>query len=91
MFELHRKISPSDLIVGWFATGHDITDHSLLIHDYYCRVTASPIHITVDTSLAKGRIDMKVPCNTFLVKGRGTSRYPPRGIVSEWIIGTGLS
>uniref|UniRef100_A0A2P2HZ91 Eukaryotic translation initiation factor 3 subunit F n=1 Tax=Hirondellea gigas TaxID=1518452 RepID=A0A2P2HZ91_9CRUS len=59
MFELHRKISPSEVIVGWWATGHEITDHSLLIHDYYCRVTPSPIHLTVDTTVNKGKIELK--------------------------------
>ncbi|XP_018017383.1 eukaryotic translation initiation factor 3 subunit F-1 [Hyalella azteca] len=59
MHDLHRKISPGESIVGWWATGHEITDHSLLIHDYYCRVTTSPLHITVDTTLKKGKIEMK--------------------------------
>jgi len=59
MFELHRKVSPNDVIVGWFSTGHDILDHSLLIHDYYKRVATNPIHLTVDTTLQKGRLEYK--------------------------------
>jgi len=59
MFELHRKVSPNDIIVGWFSTGHDILDHSLLIHDYYKRVATNPIHLTVDTTLQRGRLDYK--------------------------------
>lgn len=59
MFELHSKVSPNDVIVGWFSTGHHILDHSLLIHDYYKRVVNNPIHLTVDTSLARGKIDFK--------------------------------
>jgi translation initiation factor 3 subunit F len=59
MYDLHRKISPGESIVGWWATGHEITGHSLLIHDYYCRLTGSPLHITVDTTLHKGKIEMK--------------------------------
>ncbi|EDM17929.1 eukaryotic translation initiation factor 3, subunit 5 (epsilon) (predicted), isoform CRA_d [Rattus norvegicus] len=33
MYELHKKVSPNELILGWYATGHDITEHSVLIHD----------------------------------------------------------
>lgn len=60
MYELHRKVNPNEVIVGWWATGHEITDHSLLIHDYYSRVTTSPIHLTVDTTLHGGRMNIKV-------------------------------
>lgn len=59
MFELHNKVSPNDVIVGWWSTGHHILDHSLLIHEYYKRVVANPIHLTVDTSLVKGKIDYR--------------------------------
>ncbi|KAK7083118.1 Eukaryotic translation initiation factor 3 subunit F [Halocaridina rubra] len=59
MYELHRKVNPNEAIVGWWATGHEITDHSLLIHDYYSRVTSSPIHLTVDTTLHGGRMNIK--------------------------------
>ncbi|RXG57229.1 Eukaryotic translation initiation factor 3 subunit F-1 [Armadillidium vulgare] len=62
MFELHQKVNPGEGIVGWWATGHEITDHSLLIHDYYSRVTnnlTNPIHLTVDTTLHGGRMGMK--------------------------------
>merc|ERR1712168_974990 len=59
MYELHRKVNPNEVIVGWWATGHEITDHSLLIHDYYSRVTTNPIHLTVDTTLHGGRMNIK--------------------------------
>ncbi|XP_068930567.1 eukaryotic translation initiation factor 3 subunit F-like [Petaurus breviceps papuanus] len=59
MYELHKKVSPSELILGWYATGHDITEHSVLIHEYYSREAHSPIHLTVDTSLQNGRISIK--------------------------------
>lgn len=59
MYELHRKVNPNEIIVGWWATGHEITDHSLLIHDYYSRVTTNPIHLTVDTTLHGGRMNIK--------------------------------
>jgi len=59
MFELNKKVAPHEQLVGWFATGSEITSHSALIHDYYARETRDPIHLTLDTTLATGRITMK--------------------------------
>lgn len=59
MFELNKKVAPHEVLVGWFATGSDITSHSALIHDYYARETNDPIHLTLDTTLTSGRVNMK--------------------------------
>lgn len=59
MFDLHRKVNPAEVIVGWWATGYEITDHSLLIHDYYSRITPNPVHLTMDTTLHGGRMGIK--------------------------------
>jgi len=59
MFELNKKVAPHEALVGWFATGSDITSHSALIHDYYARETKDPIHLTLDTTLISGRVNMK--------------------------------
>jgi len=59
MFELNKKVAPHESLVGWFATGSDITSHSALIHDYYARETKDPIHLTLDTTLHSGRVNMK--------------------------------
>uniref|UniRef100_A0A8C0FDE7 Eukaryotic translation initiation factor 3 subunit F n=1 Tax=Bubo bubo TaxID=30461 RepID=A0A8C0FDE7_BUBBB len=59
MYELHKKVSPSEVILGWYATGHDITEHSVLIHEYYSREAHNPIHLTVDTSLQNSRMSIK--------------------------------
>lgn len=51
LFELHRKVNPNETIVGWFATGgKEVNEYSVVIHDYYSRETANPIHLTVDPS-----------------------------------------
>lgn len=42
-----------------YATGHDITEHSVLIHEYYSREAHNPIHLTVDTSLQNSRMSIK--------------------------------
>lgn len=59
MYELNKKVSPGESLVGWFATGSDITSHSALIHDYYARETKDPVHLTVDTTLNSGKMGMK--------------------------------
>ncbi|KAM6442174.1 eukaryotic translation initiation factor 3 subunit F [Liasis olivaceus] len=64
MYELHKKVSPSEIILGWYATGHDITEHSVLIHEYYSREAHNPIHLTVDTSLQNGRMSIKAYVST---------------------------
>nr|CAG4645651.1 EOG090X09C5 [Lynceus sp. MCZ IZ 141354] len=59
MFELHRKVNPQEVIVGWWATGNSVTSHSVLIHEYYSRECNNPIHVTVDTSLENLRMGVK--------------------------------
>jgi len=51
MFDLHRQVNPKEVIVGWYATGREITEHSVLIHEFYSRETDTPIHLCVDTQL----------------------------------------
>lgn len=59
MFELNKKVAPQENLVGWFATGNEITCQSALIHDYYARETKDPIHLTLDTTLVNGKMTMK--------------------------------
>lgn len=47
------QVNASENIVGWFATGEsssnpDVNEYSVLIHDYYARETATPVHLTVN-------------------------------------------
>ena len=42
-----------------FATGWEITGHSVLNHDYYSRIDPFVVHLTVDTTLKSGRMDIK--------------------------------
>jgi translation initiation factor 3 subunit F len=51
MYELHRQVNPKEVIVGWYATGNEITEHSVLIHEFYSRETPSPVHLCVDTEM----------------------------------------
>jgi len=65
MYELHKKVNPAELIVGWYSTGPDITEHSVLIHEYYSRECKNPVHMTVDTTLRQaGHMSMKAYTST---------------------------
>jgi len=59
MYELHKKVNPNEVIVGWYSTGPDITEHSVLIHEYYSRECKNPVHLTVDTTLKGNHMGMK--------------------------------
>uniref|UniRef100_H3AZ60 Deubiquitinating enzyme eIF3f n=1 Tax=Latimeria chalumnae TaxID=7897 RepID=H3AZ60_LATCH len=72
MYDLHKKVSPSEVILGWYATGHDITEHSVLIHEYYSREAQNPVHLTADTMLQNGRMNIKAYVSPPL-HGRGAS------------------
>jgi len=59
MLELHKAATPQEEVVGWFATSHDVTGHSTLIHEYYSIECGNPIHLTLDTQLKTGSMSMK--------------------------------
>lgn len=42
-----------------YATGFDITEHSVLIHEYYSREATNPIHLTADTALQSGKMNIR--------------------------------
>ncbi|XP_022104117.1 eukaryotic translation initiation factor 3 subunit F-like [Acanthaster planci] len=60
MYDLHKKVNTNESIIGWYATGPDITDHSLLIHEYYSRECSNPVHLTIDTTLTDFKMAIKV-------------------------------
>lgn len=59
LYELNKRVNSTEAIVGWWATGHEVTNHSAVIHEYYSRECNNPIHLTVDTSLQGGRMGLK--------------------------------
>jgi len=52
MLDLHHRVSPKETVVGWYATGTEINEASVMLHDFYWReINHPPIHVTVDTTL----------------------------------------
>lgn len=54
MFELHQRVNPREVIVGWYATGSKLNSYSALIQDFYSGEVApfQAVHLTMDTDLA---------------------------------------
>lgn len=62
MLALRQKVSPREVVVGWFSTGDDIIPTSAVIHHFYCTkesqfqataVLPSPVHLLIDTNLTQ--------------------------------------
>lgn len=59
MLALQQRVSPREVVVGWFSTGDEINATSAVIHAFYCTkesqftptaVLPGPVHLLVDTS-----------------------------------------
>eukprot|EP00244_Chara_vulgaris_P006479 TRINITY_DN245_c0_g1_i1.p1 TRINITY_DN245_c0_g1~~TRINITY_DN245_c0_g1_i1.p1 ORF type:complete len:286 (-),score=59.01 TRINITY_DN245_c0_g1_i1:839-1696(-) len=50
MFDLHQRVNPKEVIVGWYSTGDGVSGSDALIHDFYGREVSNPVHLTIDTS-----------------------------------------
>jgi translation initiation factor 3 subunit F len=63
LLNLHLKANPKEILVGWYATGSEITENSVHIQDFYWTEmgtkSPSPIHVIVDTNLTGGTMDVK--------------------------------
>lgn len=64
---------------GWWATGHEVTNHSSVIHEYYARECNNPVHLTVDTSLQGNRMGLKayVCVNLGIPGGKSGCMFTP--------------
>eukprot|EP00656_Telonema_subtile_P034363 TRINITY_DN38460_c0_g1_i1.p1 TRINITY_DN38460_c0_g1~~TRINITY_DN38460_c0_g1_i1.p1 ORF type:complete len:296 (-),score=87.26 TRINITY_DN38460_c0_g1_i1:59-946(-) len=51
MYKLHQQVNKKEEIVGWYATGTAISEHSAVIHEFYGREGA-PVHLLVDATLS---------------------------------------
>lgn len=59
MYEMNQQVNRQEVIVGWWATGHTVTSHSSVIHEYYSRECPNPVHMTLDTTLQGGRLGLQ--------------------------------
>ncbi|PNH02266.1 Eukaryotic translation initiation factor 3 subunit F [Tetrabaena socialis] len=58
MFDLHQKVAPHEVIVGWFATGSELYNSDALIQEFYSKESAYPVHMVVDTTLKEEKFSI---------------------------------
>lgn len=64
MYDLERRVTGSEELVGWYATGTDTDIKSVIIHEFYGRECVNPVHLLVDAELSSDRFDMKAFVST---------------------------
>lgn len=55
MLDLHSRVSPTDVVVGWYSTGGVLTETDALIHNFYDRECAHPVLLEFDTGFLDQR------------------------------------
>ncbi|KAF9077011.1 eukaryotic translation initiation factor 3 [Rhodocollybia butyracea] len=57
MYELHHKVNPKEVIVGWYSTGSNLNTYSALIQNFYSQETTphQAIHVSLDTGVEPGQ------------------------------------
>ncbi|TEB35754.1 eukaryotic translation initiation factor 3 [Coprinellus micaceus] len=57
MYELHHKVSPKEVIVGWYSTGSNLNTYSALIQNFYSQETAPhpAILVSVNAGVEEGK------------------------------------
>lgn len=64
MYELQRRVTASEELVGWYATGTETDIKSVIIHEFYGRQCVNPVHVLVDASLKSDRMDVRAFVST---------------------------
>lgn len=63
MLSARRMINRREVIVGWWSTsspdGRAIIDNSSLIHDFYMKECADPVHLVLDTTLTGDSLEVR--------------------------------
>ncbi|EJD01517.1 Mov34-domain-containing protein [Fomitiporia mediterranea MF3/22] len=56
MYDLHHKVHPKEVIVGWYSTGSNLNTYSALIQNFYSQETAphTAIHVALNTGTEEG-------------------------------------
>jgi len=75
MLELHHRVSPKEVLVGWYSTTSTINKVSTQINEFYTQemqqnqsqtTQISPIHLTLETDLKNLSLSIKTYTSTFV-------------------------
>jgi len=60
MLKLHLRANPNETLVGWYSSASIVDRNSVLIHDiFWEEMGSSPVHLTVDSELYGGRMEIQ--------------------------------
>ncbi|KAI8054107.1 JAB1/Mov34/MPN/PAD-1 ubiquitin protease-domain-containing protein [Syncephalis plumigaleata] len=61
MFELHQRVNQKEVVVGWYATGNELTSKAAEIQELYSAecVSAPSVHLLLDTRLSSDHLGLK--------------------------------
>ena len=64
MLDLHHRVRPEEVVLGWYSTSPELNANSALIQDHYSRETAphQAIHLTLNTNVADENDGLGVQC-----------------------------
>lgn len=69
MYDLHHRVNPKEVIVGWFSTGRGVDASDALLQDFYGRDVSNPVHLTVDTTMTNNEMAIEAFVSTSLSLG----------------------
>jgi len=69
MLQLHQRVYPKHKVVGWYSTGEEVNDSSMLFHDFYGQDCEKPVHLLLDLGLGERRMSCKAYASVGLALG----------------------
>jgi len=69
MLQLHQRVHPKHKVVGWYSTGEEVNDYSMLFHEFYGQDVENPIHLLLDLGLGERRMSCKAYASVGLTLG----------------------
>lgn len=69
MLQLHQRVFPKQQVVGWYSTGEEVNDSSILFHDFYGQEVERPVHLLLDLGLGESRMSTKAYVSAQLILG----------------------
>lgn len=60
MYELHQRVNPEEVVLGWYTAGTDVSPAATPVHSFFASDVApfQPIHLTIDTDALLKSSDM---------------------------------
>ncbi|KAK9820279.1 hypothetical protein WJX72_008550 [[Myrmecia] bisecta] len=70
LVDLHAKVNPKEVVVGWYSTGTGVSGSDALIQEFYSGECTNPVHLTVDTTLQNKQLSISAYVSRTLTLGK---------------------